>query len=173
MTPELSPLAWRGMCGPLWVGDPGGIMKFYTWTKDLSVGSDALDGHHKMLIDCLNQIHPLIGQSGVDEQIGAVMRRLEEFVLLHFSEEEQFMRNVGYPDWREHKAQHDKMYDVVFDLKSDIEQQREVDARRLFNIIYDWLRTHIMVEDKKYADYLAHHQRHATDVWIRANGRSD
>jgi len=151
-------------------------MQFYTWTKDLSVGSDVLDSHHKMLIDCMNQIHDLIDHPGWEEQIPAVMAQMEEFVLVHLSEEEQFMKKIGYPDWRAHKAQHDKLYDVVFDLKSDIQNHRKVDARHLFEIVYDWLRSHIIAEDKKYAAYLAAHPNpdpHPTDVWVRANGRSD
>ena len=146
-------------------------MQFIEWTEKLSVGSDVLDGHHKMIIDCLNQLHPLIDAKGRDEEVNAVLAKLEDFVLVHFSEEEQCMRKAGYPDWRAHKEQHDKMYDVVFGMKSDVEHGRSLDAKNLFNIIYNWLLQHIMGEDKKYEKYLKNPVAEPEGIWVRSNGR--
>jgi hemerythrin-like metal-binding protein len=137
----------------------------------MSVGSDVLDGHHKMIIDCLNRLHPLIDATDRDEEVHAVLARLEDFVLVHFSEEEQCMKKAGYPDWRTHKMQHDKMYEIVFGMKSDVERGRALNAKYLFNIIYSWLLDHIMGEDKKYVKYLENPVANPDGVWTRSNGR--
>ncbi|HIJ64299.1 MAG TPA: hemerythrin family protein [Rhodospirillaceae bacterium] len=144
---------------------------FIRWSEDMSVGAPDLDAHHRMIIDCLNALHPLLGAPDPEDRISEVLRRLEEFVLIHFSEEEQAMRKAGYPDWRQHKTQHDAMYDVVYNLKSDIEHGRTVDARHLFDLIYDWLIRHILGEDKKYRPFLEHPEAQADSTWHRGNGR--
>lgn len=146
-------------------------MQFIEWSSDMSVGSDVLDGHHKMIIDCLNQLHPLIDAKGKDDEVRAVLAKLEEFVLVHFSEEEQCMKKVGYPYWQAHKSQHDKMYDIVFDMISELEHGRSVDAKHLFSILYEWLFNHIMKEDKKYVYYLQNPAPQGGAVWTRSNGR--
>ena len=146
-------------------------MNFIEWTTDMSVGSDVLDTHHKMIIDCLNLLHPLIETTGREDDVHAVLAKLEEFVLVHFSEEEQCMKKAGYPDWPAHKELHDKMYDLVFDMKSDVEQGRALDAEHLFNTIYTWFLEHIMGEDKKYESYLRDPAPEPKGVWTRANGR--
>jgi hemerythrin-like metal-binding protein len=146
-------------------------MKFIEWTTDISVGSDVLDGHHKMLIDCLNELHPLLDSTGRDAEVLAVLAKFEDFVLVHLSEEEQAMRKAGYPDFDAHKLLHDKLYDAVFALKSDVEHGRDVDAHKLFGLIYNWLLEHIMGEDRKYIPYLANPDPEAKGVWTRANGR--
>lgn len=146
-------------------------MRFIEWSQNMSVGSDVLDGHHKMIIDCLNSLHPLIGASGKEAEIQAVLARLESFVLIHFSEEEQCMKQVGYPDWRNHKEQHDRMYDLVFGMKSEVEHGRPLDAKHLFDIVYNWLIQHILGEDKKYEVYLTNPKKDAPAVWTRSNGR--
>ena len=146
-------------------------MQFIEWTERMSVGSEVLDGHHRMIIDCLNQLHPLLGQEGRDDEVRAVLAKLEEFVLLHFSEEEICMKRAGYPGWREHKEQHDRMYDIVFGMKSDVEHGRSLDARHLFDIIYNWLIQHILGEDKKYEDYLKNPAPEPNGIWTRSNGR--
>jgi hemerythrin-like metal-binding protein len=147
------------------------MMQFIEWTEQLSVGSDVLDGHHKMIIDCLNQLHPLIDATGRDDEVHAVLAKLEDFVLVHFSEEEQCMKKAGYPDWRAHKEQHDKMYEVVFGMKSDVDHGRSLNAKHLFNIIYDWLLQHIMGEDRKYEKYIKNTIAEPDGIWVRSNGR--
>jgi hemerythrin len=149
----------------------GSMMEFINWTDEMSVGSDMLDGHHKKIIECLNRLHPLIDATGRDDQVYAVLIMLEDFILVHFSAEEQCMRKAGYPDWHAHKEQHDKMYDLVAGLKSDVDHGRALDAKHLFDIIYDWLLQHIMGEDKKYVAFLQHPKREPDGVWTRSNGR--
>jgi hemerythrin-like metal-binding protein len=146
-------------------------MKFIEWSSDISVGSERLDEHHKIIIDCLNQLHPLIGAAGRDDEVRAVLDKLEDFVLIHFSEEEQCMKKAGYPDWVAHKEQHDKMYDIVFNMKSDVEHGRALNGQHLFETIYKWLLEHIMGEDRKYMSYLANPQEESKSVWHRANGK--
>ncbi len=145
-------------------------MKFIEWTNDMSVGSDILDGHHQLIIDCLNQLHPLLDGKGRAEEVYAVLEKLEEFILMHFSEEEQVMKRAGYPDWEAHRELHNKMYDVVFALKTDVEHGRVLDAKHLFDLAYEWLLKHILGEDKKYVPYLSHPEA-PQGVWTRSNGR--
>lgn len=145
-------------------------MKFIEWKSEMSVGSEKLDGHHQMIIDCLNQLHPLLEGKGNSDEVVAVLAKLEDFILVHFSEEEQAMKRAGYPDWKAHRDLHDQMYDVVYNLKADVEHGRDLDAKKLFDLIYDWLVRHIMGEDRKYMPYFDHPEA-PQGVWTRSNGR--
>ena len=129
-------------------------MDLVQWNSGMSVGSDVFDGHHKIIIDCLNSLIPLLGRTDCTPEITEVLARLEEFILLHFSEEERAFRQGGYPDWRVHKEQHDQMYDLVYKLKADVENGRSLEAAYLHEILYSWLIKHILGDDKKYEPYL-------------------
>ena len=146
-------------------------MSFVEWTEAMSVGSSTLDTHHQMIFDCLNALHPLLDAPGRDEEVRAVLAKLEDFVLVHFSEEEQAMKKAGYPHWKDHKELHDRMYEKVFNLKADVEHGRALDAVHLFELVNDWLVQHIMGEDKKYMPFLANGQAAPSGVWKRGNGR--
>jgi len=140
-------------------------MKFIEWDPAMSVGSTEIDGHHRMIIDCLNRLHPLIGTEGKETEVHEVVDALEDFILVHFSVEEQAMIHAGFPDWRAHKELHDRLFDEVFNLKSDIEHGRPIDAGRLFETIYEWLMKHILGEDAKYAPYLQAPEGVSAAVW--------
>lgn len=129
-------------------------MDLVQWDASMSVGSDLFDGHHKIIIDCLNDLHPLLGKKNCNAEIAPILDRLEQFVLVHFGEEERTLRQIGYPDWRAHKDQHDQMYDLVFKFKSDVESGRSLEAAYLHEILYTWLIKHILGDDKKYTAYL-------------------
>lgn len=146
-------------------------MTFIEWTNDMSVGRATLDHHHRMILDCLNRLHPLLGTTGQDDEIRSVLETLEDFVLVHFSEEERVMRAIGYPDWRQHKLQHDAMYDMVFELKVELGHGRVPAAEQLFTGLGDWLVRHILGEDRKYMPYLECAVPAAVAEWQRANGR--
>ncbi|MEI7611247.1 MAG: bacteriohemerythrin [Rhodospirillaceae bacterium] len=144
---------------------------FVVWSDAMSVGRDSLDDRHKMILDCLNRLHPLLGLPDRDAEIHAVIETLEDFVLVHFSEEEQLLREVGYPDWRAHKDMHDAMYELVFKMKADLEHGRTPDAQILFAILNDWLVGHILGEDRKYMPFLDHPAPSPAPLWHRSNGR--
>ncbi len=141
------------------------------WSPEMSVGSEVLDGHHRMILDCLARLEPLLGSHHDQAELLSVLGTLEDFILVHFSEEEQAMKRAGYPDWRAHKELHDKMYDVVFDLKSDVERGKELDAQALFDLIYGWLIKHIMGEDRKYMPYLENPHPEDSAEWHWSSGR--
>jgi hemerythrin len=140
------------------------------WTEEMSVGSEMLDEHHRMLINCLNQLGELLENSAALDEINKVLATLEEFVLMHFSAEEQAMRAAGFPGWREHKEQHDAMYDAVYTLKSDVENKRDFDPVRLHRFLYEWLMQHIMGEDRKYMPFLKNPQKATAAVWHGSHG---
>ena len=137
-------------------------MDLIQWDSTMSVGSEVFDGHHKIIIDCLNSLPPLIGKDDCAEELLEVLSKLEQFVLVHFGEEERAMRQGQYPDWQAHKEMHNQMYDLVFKLKSDIEKGRSLEAAYLHEILYSWLVKHILGEDKKYGPYLSDAPLHLT-----------
>ena len=137
-------------------------MDLIKWDASMSVGSEVFDGHHKIIIDCLNDLHPLLGKSDCREELAVILSKLEQFVLVHFGEEERALRQANYPDWREHKMMHDQMYDMVFNMKADVENGRSLEAAYLLEILYSWLVKHILGEDKKYEPYLPNAPAHLT-----------
>ncbi len=150
---------------------PGAAADFIAWTDAMSVGNLRLDDQHKIIIECLNRLHPLLDLPNQQAEINTTIEKLEDFVLIHFSEEEQAMRLANFPNIREHQSQHDAMFELVFKMKTDIEHGRTVDARTLFGILNEWLVGHILSSDRDYIPYLGRPDGAPARVWRRSNGR--
>lgn len=142
----------------------GRAMKLTAWTREMSLGRADLDGHHRMIIDCLNRLCPLIEATGQEQEILGVIDTLEEFVLVHFGEEERIMKAAGYPGWASHKTQHDRMYELVFKMQANVVHGHLPDARKLYETLYEWLTQHIMGEDRKFKPYLDNYHPSQDDI---------
>jgi hemerythrin len=130
-------------------------MSFMEWTDTYSVGVAIFDDEHKKLIAIINQLHDAI-RAGADRQaLQNVTDSLVEYTLMHFRHEEMYFDDWAYPSAAEHIAIHAKLRQQVFDYRKQIQDRdsREL-AEELAVFLRHWLADHIMVEDRKYGDFL-------------------
>lgn len=132
------------------------------WTKDLSVGDESIDAQHKQMLDYINKILDAI-VFGVDaKQVQDNM-----FVFLgahikeHFSFEENYMMNIGYPGFKKHRQKHlqfTKKY-IKFKEKFTKGADKEKLIIEIENFLSVWWRNHVMNEDKQYQIFLNKKQK--------------
>lgn len=125
------------------------------WTTAFSVGVAIFDDEHKKLIAIINQLHEAI-DAGVDRQaLQNVTDNLVEYTLMHFRHEEMYFDDWAYPFAAEHAAIHARLRQQVFDYRKQIQDR---DSRALADelavFLRDWLANHILVEDRKYGEFL-------------------
>jgi len=79
---------------------------------------------------------------------------LIDYTKYHFSREEKIMQDHNYPDFEDHKQQHDKM---VAQVTKFIDEYRIDKTRTIDNVtqfLKSWLINHINGSDQKYRPYL-------------------
>lgn len=129
------------------------------WTQDLSVGIDTIDSQHKELITRINGLLLAIKEHRCRSEIDGTIKFLDDYAVFHFGEEEQRMREAGYPALNEHKKYHAIYLKNISELKEQASQPRisgvsyelSVTANQ---IIVDWIVAHIMKEDKKFGEFM-------------------
>lgn len=128
------------------------------WDEGMSVGVDAIDNDHKMLLSLINEISDAIEHNKATSVIEDVFERLEVYVVEHFSREEELMRQCGYEDLKAHIRQHRKFIDKVPELKRELLNADTTEVAAEINLfLFDWLMNHIVGEDMRFAQ-LAHDQ---------------
>lgn len=133
--------------------------EYVTWSERYEVGLSFIDEQHHKIIDIINELHSAVYVLGVDgteeekerersEGIKKSMRAAVEYVKVHFSNEENIMRKLEYPQFHEHKARHD---DFTRRIIQDVMRFEAGDKRvgmQLVGFLRDWLLEHIAVVDK-------------------------
>ncbi len=128
--------------------------QFLEWKDDYSVGIDSIDQQHKKLISLINQLQTAIDYSTGKEFEQEALDELVDYTKTHFSYEEGLLRDNDYPDYENHKAQHEKMFKKVEEVLSDYEHDQDSAMSDAVEYLKDWLIKHINGTDKEYSSYL-------------------
>lgn len=123
------------------------------WDDDMSVGCEALDNDHKILIQALNDfIDALENDEGVFVTDG-IFSVLLDYTNYHFAREEAIMEQCGYEDLERHKQTHLELKEQLLDARrrymlnptSELEEE-------IHEFLVNWLQTHILIRDMDYKD---------------------
>ena len=120
------------------------------WKDEYSVGNDIFDNDHQKLISLINRLTAV--NSGSDD-VQWVLQQLEVYVQVHFSREEKAMKAAEYPNFDEHKLEHDNFILWLEMVKSTFGSEPEsafylIDS--ITNFLKDWLTKHILHADMQY-----------------------
>jgi hemerythrin len=128
-------------------------MSVISWTEAMSVGNTPLDKDHQKLIEMINDLDQ--GAPDFMELFNAVL----DYTSGHFEREETHLAAIGFPGLDTHRVQHDDFADQVAGmLKQYRDQPFDATDSRLKDFLWSWLKSHILIEDQRYA------------AWARAKG---
>lgn len=125
------------------------------WTPSLSVGVEEIDAQHKELFRRADAF--LTGlETRSRQDVAVLLSYLRRYAVMHFGEEESWMRESGYPAYREHKAQHDKF---LRDLEAlTVEHARRgrpgLEPMRVASWLGRWLMEHVSSSDVRLAQFV-------------------
>jgi hemerythrin-like metal-binding protein len=128
-------------------------MALVKWNTEMSVGIDAIDREHQDIIELLSVLHEAVTAGKSPEKTGCMLKDLLARSAAHFAHEEEFMRQHAHPDYDRHKAMHEEMTAQValFLQKHD---EGKLKPLEIFCLVTDWIKRHLLEEDKKIASCL-------------------
>lgn len=126
------------------------------WSNAMSVGVEALDRDHRVLIDLIRRIASAGGECDDLRLVFAeVLAELVAYTTYHFSREEHVMAACGYPDLESHRDEHNALTREVEDLQRRFgEAEAGLGRDELLRFLTGWLNHHILLQDKAYQVYV-------------------
>jgi hemerythrin len=133
------------------------------WKDAYSVKIPLVDDQHKELIRLTNQLYAscLEGDDRARAYFKEVIRSTVNYIKFHFSAEERIMSNVGYPQFAEHKKQHESFVKKVLEDVKKFEGGKD-DPYGFVNYLRDWILNHIAVSDNAYSAYIMERKQAGT-----------
>lgn len=121
--------------------------------NDFSFGIEKIDNQHKEFLSRLNGFLSSLKEGKGKEEIEKVFEFLKEYVMFHFEDEENFMRNMDFPDFEKHKKTHQDFKEKINKLKEDLNNEGASLSfvLRISKELTKWYINHIGKMDKKYA----------------------
>ncbi len=130
-------------------------MALLEWSDKLSVNVDEIDAQHKKLIELINRLNDAWKNDFKREDVRSVFMELIDYTKYHFSSEEKYMEENGYPDLEAHKKQHEKFVKKLQNLQSKCSYNSKEVYTDLLSFLSNWIVVHIMHSDQEYVPYLS------------------
>ncbi|HOW04772.1 bacteriohemerythrin [Methanospirillum hungatei] len=127
-------------------------MAFLKWSESLSVHVTEIDEQHQKLIQLINTLHDAMLEKKGKEVLGKILDELAAYTVYHFSTEEKYMEQCGYPGLAFHKKEHDTFVGKVESLIQDYQANKLGITIELMTFLKDWVSNHIQITDKKYSE---------------------
>ena len=108
-------------------------------------------------MDLINELHHAMMQRLGKEQLGKTLSNLIKYTQAHFKAEEGILQANQYPDFANHKAEHDRFTRTVLEFQSKFHSNQIGLTIDVMDFLKDWLIKHIMGIDKKYVSHLHSH----------------
>lgn len=124
------------------------------WEDFFSVNSDILDEQHKQLFELVNKLYDAINNKKDHLILSQIVNALFDYSKYHLETEEAMMEKAFFPELSTHKKYHKFFITQVELFKVKITEGKEEISFTILEFAADWLRTHVLGEDRKFAKYL-------------------
>ncbi len=122
---------------------------------NLELGIEGIDAQHAWLVVLILEMEWVLRHDPqhVPDRFRELTEQVREYADLHFTVEEQVFSELGYAEQDAHCGGHRKFMALLEDLLQGNRLKHRDDAERLYRFLRKWLVQHILVEDRKYADF--------------------
>lgn len=132
-------------------------MPLIEWDDNLSVGVQEIDAQHTEMIEILNELHDSLVREQTHDQTTALLYKLVSHTHEHFAAEEAMMAATDYPRLAEHREQHVELIRKIVIYVGRFERGETTLNHLLVDFLRDWLRIHILKDDKAYGLSIQEH----------------
>ena len=124
------------------------------WSTRYHTGIQLIDEQHKELFSTVNQLRRSVQAGGDREAIGLLLEGLLEASARHFSTEEAYMAEHGYPDLAQHVAEHVSMLTSLKELHTKFLESHHTMALMVPTFMEGWFKHHISDGDFGFVTFL-------------------
>ena len=122
------------------------------WDPSLETGIPLIDGQHRKLVA---QIEVIFAAAANPSLAAVSLRFLERYTQEHFTTEERYLTQHGFPGRAQHVEAHAAFRTSVSRAIRLVENNPDGQAnvRLVRSMVLNWLTSHIKGMDQEYADY--------------------
>lgn len=127
-------------------------MIFFEWDSKFVSGSKVIDNDHKKLVELINELYTEMSSGDGKNIAGSIISQLADYSEYHFKNEEKLMKDIAYPDFEKHKAQHKTFAKKVSSFVK--KTKKDTISIEVASFLKEWMTKHILSADKEFVNYM-------------------
>lgn len=129
-------------------------MAYMDWKDEFSVGIDDMDSQHKRWIEIINELHEAMRSGQTAKVMSSVLKKMTDYISLHFKTEEALLEKNKYPGLEKHKLIHERYAREINGFVDKFTNSKVLVSLDIMDSLKDWLTNHIKVNDKEYGAFI-------------------
>ena len=129
-------------------------MTFLQWDTKYVLGVDEVDRQHEHLFGLLNKMHAAVAGGAEQSAVSDILDELITYTVEHFETEENMFDQHHYPEYEEHRDEHNELTAQVLDLRKEFRAGSATVSFEILEFLSDWLTDHTLRSDQKFATFL-------------------
>ncbi len=129
-------------------------MEIIRWIDNYSINIPEIDNQHKRLVALLNSLYSAMSVGKGKNIMSEIIDELSDYTSTHFRTEEVKMRMLDYPEFVQHKKEHELFIEKVSAFRADFNKGNAKVTIEVVNFLRDWLLNHIQEVDARLGRYL-------------------
>ena len=128
------------------------------WNPDIETGITVLDDQHKNIINTVKKIYNDLDKQKVNLKD---ISFLKDIILQHLDIEEDIAKNLGFPQYKELKLQHDSLRVSLKSICNYYEQTEKfsfIFSIHLLGEIRDWIDIHYSTIELDFINYIKYNK---------------
>ncbi len=130
------------------------------WKEHYRVGSELIDTQHQELFKRVSKFIQTVQGGGLWEErleeVKSTLVFMQHYVIIHFDDEEELQREIGYPGLEKHTAVHEAFKAEIQEFAATVEREGfdEEKVQEFGAKVMTWLIMHVGREDQKIGEFL-------------------
>ena len=134
------------------------LMESLNWKKEYSVGVFEIDAEHKIFLKTIKKIYFAFESGLSGEMLIRLLEELYKYADFHFTSEENVMLMNQYPDYTNHKKQHDELIQTLSNTINFFSID-EINQTQLMEFLIRWFKDHTTSIDLDLGIFLQNNKR--------------
>ena len=124
-------------------------MQLLQWKPTYSLGIPAVDLEHRKMIEMINDVYSRIDREQEEESVQTALADIHAGISAHFALEERLMRESAWPEYADHKDDHEELLDQIRDIMDAYSDDPESGTEILRRRLSDWFGRHFATFDAR------------------------
>lgn len=124
------------------------------WNHSCTVGVQAIDDQHGVLLDALNELRLALLKGAEGQTVGSLLTRVAKLMRLHVESEDKLLAQHGFPGLAAHRAEHQRLLGRLKQYEIRYEQRNADSVYELVEYLRKWFTAHTGASGREYGPWL-------------------
>jgi hemerythrin len=124
------------------------------WDSKYETGVERIDFEHRIFVGLIKDLHDAVQAGQPRIKLTRIVDEIRLYAAFHFLSEENIMLDNGFPDYAEHRGEHQRLLSLLDDHAHAFSTDASHSGEEIVEFVFEWFALHTTQIDKQIALYI-------------------